>query len=273
LLSGTMWEQDPVVLNAMKEEVDYITKHYRMKIGYTEVTLTSDNDYCKLRECSLGNMIADAFVDYVSSNYQPENGEPVVIGLVNSDSIQGSLPADTVITLEDVVGVLPLNNKLEVLELTGSELKNILEMAMENFEQKNVYGNLIRKTDLIQVSGLKIKYNARKGRMLESVKVAPYYMDLNNIAVYNVVMPESITKGQRYTFLNDKKRVVTMKDEDTDVTVVRKFIEKQGVFRKHEKYSGPERRISIPLYTNRNKLRTKRQNFSARHNVMNGRFG
>jgi 2',3'-cyclic-nucleotide 2'-phosphodiesterase (5'-nucleotidase family) len=272
LLSGTIWEQDPVVLKAMEEEVGYITKHYRMKIGYTEVTLKGDNDYCKLGECNLGNMIADAFVDYVSSNYQPENGKPVVIGLVDSDSIQGSLPANTEITLEDMVGVLPLNNKLEVIELTGSELKYILEMAMENFQQKDGYGEVIG-ADLIQVSGLKIKYNAKKRRMLESVKVAPNYEDLDDNAVYNVVMPESITKGQRYKFLNDKKRVVTKKDEDTDVTVVGKFIEKPEVLTRHGQYSRPEGRISISLYTLKDKLRMKSQHFVATHNIFQGRFG
>lgn len=43
-----------------------ITAKIKAIVGYTTVLLDNNSMKCKLGECNLGNLITDAYVDYVS---------------------------------------------------------------------------------------------------------------------------------------------------------------------------------------------------------------
>lgn len=50
-----------------------IEEKTKQVIGSTSVFLEGINEYCRFRECNLGNFITDSFVDYVSDNYNNNN--------------------------------------------------------------------------------------------------------------------------------------------------------------------------------------------------------
>lgn len=57
---------DPELLKEVKIMSKVIENKTKQVIGSTSVFLEGINEYCRFRECNLGNFITDSFVDYVS---------------------------------------------------------------------------------------------------------------------------------------------------------------------------------------------------------------
>jgi len=58
---------DPKVLDEVRILREVIENKTKQVIGSTSVFLEGENEYCRFRECNLGNFITDSFVDYVSN--------------------------------------------------------------------------------------------------------------------------------------------------------------------------------------------------------------
>lgn len=56
---------DTAVVNALEPYEDIASARLKAVVGYTDVLLDNDNFKCRLQECNIGNLIADAYVDYV----------------------------------------------------------------------------------------------------------------------------------------------------------------------------------------------------------------
>lgn len=56
---------DTAVLTALEPYEDIASARLKAIVGYTDVLLDNDNFKCRLQECNIGNLIADAYVDYV----------------------------------------------------------------------------------------------------------------------------------------------------------------------------------------------------------------
>ena len=89
--------------------------------------------------------------------------EQVRIALINGGSIRSSIPKGT-ITMGDIRTVLPFENKMVIIELTGAEIIETLEKVL----------NIIRiPVVVLQVAGLKFRFNPMKpaGNRVLSVSV------------------------------------------------------------------------------------------------------
>lgn len=62
-----MYSSDPDVIEALKPWRQIIDAEGSRVIGSTKVLLDSSNSACRKGECNIGNVIADAFVDEVTS--------------------------------------------------------------------------------------------------------------------------------------------------------------------------------------------------------------
>ncbi|KAH8041022.1 hypothetical protein HPB51_013682 [Rhipicephalus microplus] len=64
-------------------------------IGSTRVLMEHKDDICRLQECNLGNLIADAFFDYYVNlkMAQPPAWSDINGALVNAGGIRTSLPS------------------------------------------------------------------------------------------------------------------------------------------------------------------------------------
>lgn len=58
---------DTAVVNALEPYEEIASAKLRAVVGYTDVLLDNDDFKCRLQECNIGNLIADAYVDYVRS--------------------------------------------------------------------------------------------------------------------------------------------------------------------------------------------------------------
>eukprot|EP00794_Sanderia_malayensis_P000218 gene222-833_t len=204
-------DQDPRIiakLNAMRGPVDKIGK---VKIGRTRVFLDGERASCRLRDCALGNLITDAAVyDSALNNNNNSRWTTASIALWTSNSIMASIDINKtdLIRYEDVKNSFPYMNKLDLVELKGSVLLEVLEKSASNYDAKKPSGSFL------QVSGLVITYDITKpvGQRVNRVEVrcadcrTPKYEKLNKDKVYKVVVSSYMAKGGAgYEMLRTKR--------------------------------------------------------------------
>ena len=100
-------------------------------LGHTDVDLTDKNPETGARavrnaETNLGDLTADA--------YRYELGAD--IGLSNGGGIRSSIATGN-ITYEDTLAVFPYGNMMCLIEITGQQLKDALEMASKNAPEES----------------------------------------------------------------------------------------------------------------------------------------
>lgn len=100
-------------------------------LGHTDVDLTDKNPETSARavrnaETNLGDLTADA--------YRYELGAD--IGLSNGGGIRSSIATGN-ITYEDTLAVFPYGNMMCLIEITGQQLKDALEMASKNAPEES----------------------------------------------------------------------------------------------------------------------------------------
>ncbi len=76
-------------------------------------------------ETLLGNFLSDVFMEYSNEFYKPTNGQPIDFALFNTGGIRTSLPKGT-ITIRNVFEVLPFDNRLTVVTMTGDSVQSLL---------------------------------------------------------------------------------------------------------------------------------------------------
>ena len=131
----------------MNTFIDGLWKDYEedlnIKVGNVDYDLVirpegssdSHSIYCRKRECTLGNLIADAFKGVVKSDATLLNG-----GAVRTNLLKGE------ITRKDIIDIMPFFNNLYVKEVDGQTLLDALEFGVSKYP--NAFGGFP------QVSGM-----------------------------------------------------------------------------------------------------------------------
>jgi len=130
---------DPEVTRLVREVEGSIETEYARIIG------TSDFDY----KCPDYGSLENALGNWITDVMRWKTGQP--IALQNSGGIRADVFAGP-ITRRDIYQVSPFRNTLFTFQLTGGELKQLLERDIE------------RGRDRLQVSGLRYVYHARDSR-------------------------------------------------------------------------------------------------------------
>lgn len=118
------------------------------EVGTTEVKLNGVRADVRTKETNLGNLIADGMLDAAQAA-----GTNAVIALQNGGGIRESIEAGK-ITMGDVMTVLPFNNDLVTITLTGAEIKE----AMENGVSKTPAAD----GRFPHIAGMKFYYESTK---------------------------------------------------------------------------------------------------------------
>lgn len=106
-------------ITQIKEAQDKILSE---KVGETKTLLDGKRENVRSKETNLGNLLTDAMIN--------ETGADVAI--TNGGGIRASIEAGN-ITKGQVVEVLPFGNFIVTKELTGKEIKEVLEHGVKNF--------------------------------------------------------------------------------------------------------------------------------------------
>jgi len=123
-------------INALKETI----------VGTVSSPLTGDRAVCRIQECDMGNMIADAMRGAVID-------KGYTIALANSGGIRASLDAGEV-TLGEIMTILPSQNTLSTFKVTGEQLLTAIENGVSEVE--DVAGRFP------QVSGMRYTFDPSK---------------------------------------------------------------------------------------------------------------
>ncbi|WP_390625167.1 bifunctional metallophosphatase/5'-nucleotidase [Falsirhodobacter algicola] len=111
--------EDPEAAARVAELAGPLEEIRARQIGETEAAIEGDRDVCRQRECSMGNLVAEAQLARVAD-------QGVQISLVNGGGLRASIDAGPV-TMGEVLTVLPFNNTLSTFQITGAQLKEALE--------------------------------------------------------------------------------------------------------------------------------------------------
>ena len=144
-IDGSVNENSQIV--ARLDELEEPIKELKETIvGTVSNSLTGDRAVCRVQECDMGNMIADAMRDAVID-------KGYTIALQNSGGIRASLDSGEV-SLGEIMSILPFQNTLSTFKVTGQQLLIAIENGVSQVE--DVAGRFP------QVSGMRYTFDPSK---------------------------------------------------------------------------------------------------------------
>ena len=124
-------------------------------VGSTSASIQGDRDVCRVMECEMGNLVADALLDRARI-------QGATIALMNGGGLRASIDSGE-ITMAEVLTVLPFQNTMATLRLRGAGLIAALENGVSQVEET--------KGRFPQVAGVRFSWTrsnpALSGRILE----------------------------------------------------------------------------------------------------------
>ena len=113
------------------------------EVSETTAPIDGSRDNCRARECEMGNLVADAILDRVKD-------QGVTIVFQNGGGLRASIDQG-VVTMGEVLTVLPFQNTLATFQLTGKDIVASLEHGVSMIEEG--------KGAFPQVAGLKYSFD------------------------------------------------------------------------------------------------------------------
>jgi 5'-nucleotidase len=152
-------------------------------VGATTAAVDGDRTSCRVRECSMGNLVADAALARVA-------GQGVRIALFNSGNLRASIDAGDV-SVDEVLTVLPFQNTLATFQIDGASIKEALENGVSQVDEG--------AGRFPQVSGLKYTFDRSQpvGSRVTAVEVkeGDAFVPLDPARTYAVVTNNYVRGG------------------------------------------------------------------------------
>ncbi len=162
-------------------------------VAKSDIDLDGARENVRTKETNLGNLAADA-VRYAAKSD---------IGFVNGGNIRISIKTGDV-TFGDVAALFPFGNTIRVIEMTGAEVKETLEVSVSGYPAT--------AGGFLQVSGLKFKFNKDKpvGSKVEELMIGGILIDSDETKnkVFTVAVNDYLAiGGDNYKVMIGKKVV------------------------------------------------------------------
>jgi 5'-nucleotidase len=153
-------------------------------IGTTTDKLEGAREVCRVQECSMGNLLADAILDRTAA-------QGATIAFQNSGGIRASIDPGE-ITVGEVLTVLPFSNTLATVQINGAEVIEALENAVSDVE--NTAGRFS------QVAGLKYSFDLTQpvGSRISNVLIkgeGDSWVPIDEEATYTIVTNNYVRGG------------------------------------------------------------------------------
>ncbi len=136
-------EPDEAVLARIKELGAPIEELKSQEVSETTAPIEGGRDACRARECEMGDLIADAMLDRTAD-------QGVTIAVQNGGGIRASID-EGVITMGEVLTVLPFQNTLATFQITGADLRSSIAAGLSEIEEG--------KGKFPQVAGLRYTFD------------------------------------------------------------------------------------------------------------------
>ncbi|MDX8520075.1 5'-nucleotidase C-terminal domain-containing protein [Mesorhizobium dulcispinae] len=117
---------DPAVLARIKELGAPIEALKSKEVAETTKAIDGSRENCRARECEMGNLVSDAILDRVK-------GQGVEIVISNGGGLRASIDQG-IVTMGEVLTVLPFQNTLATFKISGKDLVAGLENGLSQIE-------------------------------------------------------------------------------------------------------------------------------------------
>ncbi|MCX8996823.1 5'-nucleotidase C-terminal domain-containing protein [Rhizobiaceae bacterium BDR2-2] len=166
---------DPAYETRVAELGQPLEELKQKEIGEATETIDGSRENCRARECTMGNLVADALLDRVKD-------QGIAIAIQNGGGLRASIDQGTV-TMGEVLTVLPFQNTIATFQLKGSDVVAALENGLGQIEEG--------AGRFPQVAGLKYSFDKSRpaGSRVVSVEVAEGdgFVPLDPEKLYGVV--------------------------------------------------------------------------------------
>ncbi|KAI4466824.1 nucleotidase-related [Holotrichia oblita] len=181
-------------------------------VGISHIVMEGYQDNCKIRECNIGNLVADAMA-FKIANLTGTSKRWSVSGasIINGGAIATGIRTPSIthsIKYRDLSKALPYQNCIHILKMTGDDLMKALEHSVSDHF---FHGSKLARSQFLQVSGIRVVYdlNRRSGRRIISVAIRcgfctdVRYQKLDSSRIYYVGMTDYLAlKGDGYTMFD-----------------------------------------------------------------------
>ncbi|MDQ3634345.1 MAG: 5'-nucleotidase C-terminal domain-containing protein [Acidobacteriota bacterium] len=180
-------------------------------VGRTAILLDAGSESNRTKETNVGNFIADAFRQATDAD----------VGFVNGGSIRADITYNPgILTKRAVLSILPFNNAIVKVELTGKTLREILEHGVARSAEDNEPGRFP------QVSGLTFKFDASRpaGNRVTEILVGGKLLDDNK--KYTLATSDFLVSngGDGYTMFKDAKILINKDAAKKDAEILQNAI-------------------------------------------------
>ncbi|NND90006.1 MAG: multifunctional 2',3'-cyclic-nucleotide 2'-phosphodiesterase/5'-nucleotidase/3'-nucleotidase [Granulosicoccus sp.] len=182
-IDGSIKEDEQIVarVTELAEPLEGIRNRV---VAETAAMIEGNREICRVQECEMGNLVADALLDRVKN-------QGISIAIMNSGGLRASIDEGEV-TMGEVLTVLPFQNTLSTFQITGADVIAALENGVSQVEEV--------KGRFPQVAGLTFTWDASKpaneGRILEvKVEVDGQMQPIDPDALYGVVSNNYVRSG------------------------------------------------------------------------------
>ena len=153
-------------------------------VASSSAIIQGERDVCRVQECEMGNLVADAMLDSVAD-------EGVTISIANSGGLRASIDAGDV-TMGEVLTVLPFSNTLATFEISGQVVIDALENGVSQVEEV--------KGRFPQVAGIRFTWDPsiapNEGRIVEVlVAQGNGFVPIDPTATYMAVSNNYVRNG------------------------------------------------------------------------------
>ncbi|XHE15548.1 5'-nucleotidase C-terminal domain-containing protein [Agrobacterium deltaense] len=157
ILIDSSFKPDEATLKRIDELKAPIEALKSKVVGTSEGPIEGDRKICRVKECSMGNLVADATLARVKD-------QGITIAFANSGGLRASIDAGDV-SMGEVLTVLPFQNTVATFQLKGEDIRAALENGVSQIDDG--------AGRFMQVSGLKYSFDRSKpaGSRIVSVDV------------------------------------------------------------------------------------------------------
>lgn len=192
-------EMVAILVNAIKDK--YATQNAVVVLDNNPVELNGQRENVRVRETNLGNLVADALLDYSQTGFSHKSN----LAVTNGGGLRETIKKDQPITKGDLIAVLPFGNVISQITVTGQQLQEMFTKSVGSILQ-NVDGKAVLDENglpllepsggFLQIAGAKVYYD-------------PTLPAENRVLGIQILDPESNTckaldwKGTYYLTTND----------------------------------------------------------------------
>jgi 5'-nucleotidase len=203
--------KDDAAFAPLNEKYGPLLKSLEQPVGRTEVELDIQSASVRTQETNMGDFIADAFRQATGAD----------VALVNG----GSVRADTIIepgivTKRDVLSILPYNNRVVKLQLTGAIIRAALEHGVASFGTESQPGRFP------QVSGMRYVFDASRppGKRITSITVNGKPLDDQHTYTLATTSYVAIDAGDGYDMFRGGTLVIRPEQAPSETDILTKAI-------------------------------------------------